>query len=316
MRVYNQGEYSDSVTFYLLKEISHAQTDPLMAEKYARMLIEKAEEASSKRALLSGYLQLGNALILKGDHNEALEAYFKSMSYAQDFEDVSLEGALYISIADVYSSTGSSADASLYYNKGIALLRQTSDSLSLAKALLNTGDEYLNLEKYDSALIYFRESSEIFEKKNFLLVKAYNLGNIGIAYASTGQNERAEININEAINILEDLEDYYPISVYLTYMANIYEQKDEKEQALNYAQRSLELSEKYNLKEQVRDASLTLSDLYKNFDQYDSAYVYYRKFIAYRDSLINIEQVKELANISTDFKVSLKQAEVDLLNQQ
>ena len=316
VRVYNQGEYSDSVTFYLLKEISHAQTDPLMAEKYARMLIEKAEEASSKRALLSGYLQLGNALILKGDHNEALEAYFKSMSYAQDFDDVSFEGALYISIADVYSSTGSSADASLYYNKGIALLRQTSDSLSLAKALLNTGDEYLNLEKYDSALIYFRESSEIFEKKNFLLVKAYNLGNIGIAYASTGQNERAEININEAINILEDLEDYYPISVYLTYMANIYEQKDEKEQALNYAQRSLELSEKYNLKEQVRDASLTLSDLYKNFDQYDSAYVYYRKFIAYRDSLINIEQVKELANISTDFKVSLKQAEVDLLNQQ
>ncbi|MDX1629504.1 MAG: adenylate/guanylate cyclase domain-containing protein, partial [Fulvivirga sp.] len=69
-------------------------------------------------------------------------------------------------------------------------------------------------------------------------------------------------------------------------------------------------------KEQLRDASLTLSDLYKNFDQYDSAYIYYRKFIAYRDSLINIEQVKEMANLSTDFKVSLKQAEVDLLNQQ
>ena len=72
----------------------------------------------------------------------------------------------------------------------------------------------------------------------------------------------AEQNINEAITILEDLEDYYPISVYLTYLADIYVDKGNFDLALKYAQRSLDLATSYGLKEQISDANLKLSELY------------------------------------------------------
>ena len=60
---------------------------------------------------------------------------------------------------------------------------------------------------------------------NYLAGKAYSIGNIGMVYANTGESNLAEKNIKEAIEILEDLEDYYPICVYLISMADIYIEK-------------------------------------------------------------------------------------------
>jgi adenylate cyclase len=110
--------------------------------------------------------------------------------------------------------------------KPLTILKASGNSISLASAaLMNAGDEFLKRQEFDSALVYFEESGLIFEKVNYLIGKAYNLGNIGMVYANIGDNKVAESNINEAIRILEELEDFYPICIYLIYMADIYIEK-------------------------------------------------------------------------------------------
>lgn len=156
----------------------------------------------------------------------------------------------------------------------------------------------------------------IFEKANYLIGKAYNLGNIGMVYANTGDKDLAESKINEAILILEELEDYYPISIYLIYMADIFMEKGDESTALAYAKRSLDLARVHGLKEQIRDANLKLSEYYEKAGNMDESFRYYKDHIAYRDSVSNVETVQILANLRTDFEVSQKQIEVDLLNQE
>ena len=168
---------------------------------------------------------------------------------------------------------------------------------------------------YDSALLYFKESGIIFEKVNYLTGKAYSLGNIGMVYANTGENNLAEKNINEAIRILEEQEDYYPICVYLISMSDIYLQKGDEPTALNYALRSLKLAQQYKLKEQISDANLKLSELYEKSGNRDESFKYYKNHIAYRDSVNDIKSVQKMADLRTDYEVSQKQIEVDLLNQ-
>ncbi|HSI76117.1 MAG TPA: tetratricopeptide repeat protein [Lunatimonas sp.] len=112
---------------------------------------------------------------------------------------------------------------------------------------MNAGDEFFHRQNFDSALVYFEESGSIFEQVNYPIGKAYNLGNIGMVYANIGNADLAESNINEAIRILEELEDYYPISIYLIYMADIYMEKGDQFAALSYAQRSLELGQIHGL---------------------------------------------------------------------
>jgi len=84
---------------------------------------------------------------------------------------------------------------------------------------------------------------------------------------------------------------------------------------LNYAQRSLDLATQYKLKEQISDANLTLSKLYESNGNQVASLKHYKQHIAYRDSIINLENVQQIADLRTDFEVSQKQIEVDLLEQ-
>jgi class 3 adenylate cyclase/Tfp pilus assembly protein PilF len=312
---YNSRLYKGS-ELEILKIISEEETNSEKILEFSELLIEKAYKDSSFYFLHNGFLQKGNALLNKGNNVEALQAFLKSLEYAGRINDENGVGALMISIADTYTRMDNPVNANVYYNRGIAILRKVNDSIQLASALLNAGDFYFNNKKYDDALQNFEESGIIFKKVDYLIGTAYNLGNVGMVYAEQGKDALAEKYINEAIEILEKLEDYYPISVYLTYMADIYVKKGDLKTAFDYAQRSLDLASQYGLKEQIGDANFKLYELHNLTGNKDLALDHYKNYIMYRDSIKNIESVQKMADLRTDYEVSQKQVEVDLLNEQ
>jgi class 3 adenylate cyclase len=311
---YNSGNYLHELE--LLREIAFEETNPDKKLEFSELLINKASIDSSFNFLHSGYLQKGYALQFKGQNVMALESFFNSLNFANRLNDDKGIGTLMISIGDTYASMGNSNNAHSYYNQGIKILRKLGDSVKIATALLNAGDSYFSSGKLDSALIYTRESEIIFKNINYQIGQAYSLGNLGMLYAEQGQDEVAEENINKAIGILEELEDYYPVSVYLTYMSDIYLRKTDFKKAISYAERSLKLAMQYGLKDQISGANLKLSELYEEKGDQANSYKYYKVHIAYRDSVKNIESVQQMADLRTNYEVSQKQTEVNLLNQE
>ncbi len=194
-------------------------------------------------------------------------------------------------------------------------MRQCNDTIALASVISNAGDAFLNNRMYDSALLHFKDLG-VFEKVNYQSGKAYSLGNIGMVYANTGQAELAETNILEAMRILEELEDYYPICTYLISMGDIYLEKGDEETALNYRTKSLQIAKKYGLKDQISNAFLKLFELSERTGNMAESFKYYKNHIAYRDSVNIIQSVQQMADVRTNFDVSQKQTEVDLLSQQ
>lgn len=310
--IYESGEYQNE-ELSLLYEIAIHEKIPKKKLEFSELLIKKATGDS---LLYNGFLQKGNALQEMGNNVQAMESYFKSLNYAHSANHQVGIGSLMISIADTYSIMGNSNNAQEYYNNGIQLLRKLGDSVKIATALLNAGDEAFNNNKYNKAIQYFEESGLIFKNIDYLIGTAYNLGNLGMVYAEQGKDVLAEANINEAISILEELEDYYPISIYLTYMSDIYIKRLDFNTALGYLQQSLNLAKQYGLKDQMSDANLKLSELYESFGNYEESHSYYKQHIAYRDSVKNIKGVQQMADLRTDYEVSQKQVEVDLLSQQ
>ena len=312
---YQSGSYQGD-ELDLLKNIAQEETNPDKAIEFSELLISKASIDSSFLYLYYGYVQKGNALQFKGDNAEALQSYFKSLKYANRTSDEKGIGSLMISIAGIYTAMGNSNNAQNYFYKGIQILRKVNDSIKIATALLNAGDDYFNSNKLDSALIYTKEAELIFNIIKYPIGQAYSLGNLGMIYAERGKDDQAEKNINEAVDILEELEDYYPVSVYLTYMADIYARKNNMNIAFSYAQKSLDLAKKYGLKKEIGDANLKLAELYEKAGDQATSYKYYKDHIAYRDSVKNIESVQQLADLRTNYEVSQKQTEVNLLNQE
>ena len=315
--IYKENSLKDTAKLELLRNLAYNEMkNPELGLRYAEELISLSKANGNFLYLYRGYLQKGNKYKYLGKLDEALDAYFKSVDAARKINNYVIEGSAYGAIADVYSISKNHVNAMLYYNKAITTQRKSKDSVALAQVIQNVGDEYLNLNNYDSALLYFKESKIISEKINYSEGKSYSLGNIGMVYANTGKYQLAEKNINEAIRILQETENYYPICVYLISMSDIYLQKGDNTSALNYAKRSLDLAKQYGLKEQISAANHKLSELYERQGDHRSSLSYYKDYINYRDSISNLKSVQLMADLRTNFEVSQKQVEVDLLKQE
>lgn len=314
VKIYQKGNLRNSEKLELLRNLSFNEVNNLgLSLKYAEELIALSKLEKNYLYLHRGYYQKGNKHRLAGDLNKALDAFFKSGEAAIKANFIAGEGIAYSAIADVYSVMGNSNNAEIYYNKAIKLLRKADNPTALASSLLNAGDEYFKNKKYDLALKRFEESGNIFKKVDYLIGTAYTLGNIGMVYAKQGKDELAKENISKAIKILEELKDYYAISDYLTYMSDIYLKQNDWNSSLGYAKRSLELAKKYGLKEQLGASNLKLSQLYEKAGNQSESLKYFKNHIAYRDSVTNLKSVQQMADLRTNYEVSQKQIEVDLL---
>ena len=315
--LYEEGNLQGEELMEVLRELAWNEYRDLdKALEYNEELIALATEAKHYFNLYRGYRQIAEINLQLGNFDVALESYFKSLDMAKTGNIRRGQGSALTGIADTYSEMGNSSNASKYYNEAISLLRTSDDTIALAISILNAGDEYFKAKKYDSAVAYFNESAAIFQKQDYLIGKAYAQGNMGMVQAATGQFEQARSNINEAVTILEELEDSYAISEYLTYMADSYWEQGDSKAALDYAQQSLAMAQQFDIKQQISETNLKLSKYYEELGQPEVALVHYKSHIAFRDSVNNLAAVQRMADLRTDYEVSQKQVEVDLLNQQ
>ena len=316
-KMYREQNLTDTAKLRVLTALAFYETRNLdLALQYAQEAIAIATRLNDYISLHKGYFQTGNKKRLKGDLTEAITAYFKSIEAAQKANYLVGMGKCYSAIADIYSISNNHKNAMLYYRRGMDVLLKANDSLLYATAVFNAGDELLKRNYFDSALVYFKKAGTIFSRINYLPGIAYNMGNLGIVYAHLGNPALAEQTINTSIKMLEEQEDYSPVCTYLLSMSSIYEKKKAFPAAFSYAQRSLQLALAYDLKEERSKANEQLSILYESTGNKEQALMYYKEFIRYRDSVNNIHAVQQMADLRTDYEVSKKQVEVDLLNQQ
>ena len=307
-----------------LEDITYEETNTDEIIVYSKELIASAIEMDSVIYVYSGYLQMGNAYSLKGDLTKALDNYFKASKIANDNNLSKHKGNIKVAIADAYSIMGDSKNAVSYYRYGIKLIKQklrlenanVNDTIDLASAEINLGDEYFKQKKLDSAYYFFNESSKAFKAADYPIGEAYGLGNVGLVLKEKGDYEIAKIDLNKAIEILTEYEDFNPICEYLNALSDISIQEGNNKKALEYANRSLKLAKEYGFKDQISDGYLKLSSLYKNRKSYKNALNLYEKHIAYRDSVNNLEANNERANIRTEYEIGIREKEKELLNEQ
>lgn len=314
--VYHQGVLSGDDKLELLRNLAFNTTDDFEASiRFANELIELSKERKNYVYLYRGYSQKGQTYRLAGELLKALNAFITCGEIALKIEDKSYLGVAYLTIADVYSEIGNSGNANQYYKRSIDILRQSRDTISLASALLNAGEEASKNNEYIRALQYFNESGALYKQINYPTGIAYNEGNVGMVYAKQGLDDKAEKHIHLALSMLEEQGDHYASADYLTYMSDIYLRRNDFPSALKYAQQSLKLAYQNKLKEQLSSTYLTLSKIYEKQGDAANSLENYKAHIRYRDSLINLDNVQKLADQRTNFEVSLKQTEVDLLEQ-
>jgi len=319
--LYISNAYLPENKLYILNELAINLQDSDKKLIYSQKLINLSEVMDSIQYLYGGYLEAGNAYIHKGDMTAAAENYMKAVEMANGKNQETQKATAFFSIANVYAVKGDYVKSTSYFKNSIEIFEDygfldTKDSINFAKALEGQGYVYVQMQKPDSAIVFLSRSGEFFTKLNDRQGIGYNLGNLGLAYVEKGMHAEAVDHLNRGIDVLEKIDDYYGISALLKDMANLYIELEDYQKASVYALQSLEMAERYGLKEQISIANLQLSQIYEILGDPLSSYSHFKDHITYRDSLHDVNSIEELADLRTNFEISQKQLEVDLLNQQ
>ena len=316
-KIYQEKKMTGSEEMEILQKLSFNEVgDPYLSLYYSDELIRLSKKSKNNKYLHSGYFQRGDKRRWLGDFGNALEAYFKCVEIASKGNLIRDEANDYNAIAGIYFSMYNYPFAITYYRKAISIFREVGDSITLAAAINNAGVSFLDNKDYDSALVYFTESKNIYKKKNFPVGEAHSISNTGLLYASLGKYDSAIQSIEQAISILEKKQNYLAICTMLGMMSDIYLKKGNEQKALDYALESLTMAQQFGYKKQISDASLKISQLYEKSGKIAESFEFYKNYIKYRDSAVNPNSERIMADLRTNYEVSKKEAQVELLSEQ
>ncbi len=230
--------------------------------------------------------------------------------YSQDNNIIKI-ASINLQLANVYSLNQEPEKSEDYYTKAKNGFKELGDTLRYAGTTLNLGELYRNRKWNKKALEHFVDAYWLYKKIDYPMGIAYAQGNIGLVYIEEGKTDSAQILLQQAIDSLRPMGDNYAVSCYIDGLAKIEIHQGNFSKAEAYSKESFQLAEAYGLKEQCRDACLTLSQINEHRQNYKEAYYYHSKYLAYRDSINNEEVIRKIANQKAEYEVAQKQQEME-----
>lgn len=251
-------------------------------------------------------LSQGNAYKQLGNTVAALDKYFEAADLSKSNRYEEGVAQAYATIAGTYKGTGNFELAVKYYRQASKIFLEIPDSLSLGLININLGYGYYSIGEYDSAKQLTLLGIEI-SKRLYPVVLDYAKGNLALIDIKLG-NQYAYDSLDAVITDLKLKGDDFAVSDYLSQLSGILKDQGQVNSAIAAGEESLVLSKKLGLKEQIRDASESLCDLYSIKGDYEKALKYQTQYIIYKDSINNIESVNQIANLRTEFEIGQAEA--------
>ena len=178
---------------------------------YQRALRNAIQKGDDIQGVAVAYNNIGDLYIIKGDYNNALAYFQKSLDLWQQSysEEESNVATYYNNIGSVYSELGNYSEALSYYQKALEIWKRyygENDPL-IAKFYNNIGAAYNDLRDYNNALEYHRKAlnilEEVYKDDTPELASSYN--NIGVTYHNLNSYVKAMNYYEEALKIYKKL---------------------------------------------------------------------------------------------------------------
>ncbi len=300
------------------------------ALKYLKKTIELKKAAGDIKGEGIAYNTLGNTYFQLGENDKAIKSYETALTLFQKINFLPGIATVYNAIGVVYDNLANYdnienfKEAESFYRKAIEVFKQLNDSIEIARTSLNIGIIHTQLlnnailkekdrqkveEEYKSALKYLNQAYEIFDRKNdkASLVKA--LINLAALNIEKGNYQESINLLNKAFEHLKDLD--YPAystgNVYY-YLANANLLAGNHNKALEYINKSIDISKKANIKKNLAESYRLLSIINDSARNYKAALEALRDYLKLKDEIWN-EQTNKLIQ---QFGIKEKEKELEI----
>lgn len=210
---------------------------------------------------------------------------------------VSLNG-----LANVYLTTNNlnRADSALR----LALAGETELGSLTGQAInyANLGSIFEKRGQYDSAWVYYRKSMEQNQKDGNSLGIALCHTYFGDMHKRTHDYDAALKEYEQAYAIMENSKDNWHALNSLIALANVYQLKNDNAKAKQLLDKAKQVAVKIKSNEHLAEIYRIYYNMYKRQGDYRSALSYYELATAMDDSLVDMDKMNRIQNISLDME--------------
>lgn len=184
----------------------------------------------------------------------------------------------------------------------------------IAVASIGLGNVLVEEKKYAQAIAYFTTAEKEFINTGATLNAAYARGMIGEAFFRDGNNTEAEKHILTAIPVFEKENDEYALGLNFYNLGSIEHAKKNYGKAIEYLKKSLNFSLKRNAWDNIQENAHFLAQVYEKANNPSEALNQYKLFMQYKDSVINKERTKAIADAESKYEAGKKEQQLLLKN--
>jgi len=300
------------------------------------------------------YQDQGDILWHLGRLNESVNSYMEEFKICDKYNMSSSAGTALANAGYVYSDMLIYDKALELCQKGFNIVKQVKDEYNIAVISTYLAHIYTRMEEYQNALDIYKSTLDFFSKKDSLDF-AKITGNIGEEYSQLQQYDSAKVYFFKSLHVFEKLNQKKKLGILYAYIAKSFYKQNKLNDATYYYNKAIDSHKKYlnlrevyvnsieladimilkgNLKEakHLLDTSLSMiinnnndypvlveyhkitSKYFEKTGQTDSALFHFKSYSNLKDSLSATQKLEEVSKMQTIFQMERKDHEIETQN--
>ncbi len=288
------------------KKLRNGQVDS--ATKIFEQALQLSKKIKWKKGEALAYGTLATCKSIQSDYPGAIEYYYNALAIHEELNNLDGVAVMYAGLGVLYKNTNDLEKALELHNKALEIDLKRGDTARTSLHYGNIGVVYKHLQDFDKALEYYGKALEIDTKNNNIDGQSRHLGNIGVIHKNLENYEEAITYYFKALEISEQQNDLEGILIKSQNIGNLYILLGKYAKAEKYIQRALDLSKQLGSLNGLYSAYSKQTTLYEHMGKDKEALKSLRLAMAYKDSIFNEENKKEILRQEVNFEFEKKQA--------
>jgi two-component system, NarL family, sensor kinase len=252
--------------------------------------------------------QKGVVLSLQGNYESSLKEYYKVLSIYESLKDSTSMGFTLNSIGIVYKNLKKYPQAIENSLKAQAIHEKLNDLNNLANVYNSLGSIYAEQLKYDQALDYFNKTLAIDIQNENNWGIAFNHRDIGTLLVEKGEYEKALTHLNKAYKIQVKYDFEAEMAETLAKISSVYLELGDYNKSHIYLKKGFQHIT--SSKKVFRDLHFQSYKLYDKIGDPKQALYHHKKYMTYKDSIFNDENIKNINTLEIQFETQKKDNEI------
>jgi class 3 adenylate cyclase/tetratricopeptide (TPR) repeat protein len=242
-----------------------------------------------------------------GNSPEALKRHFASLKISEETGNKSGIAVSYTNIGNVYCDEGNKTEGLKYYLRSLKIRQEINEKWEIASNYNNIGLVYSDLGRFEDALKCYYAALKLNAEVGNKQWLAYNYTNIGQVYSRQGNNAEALKKYLTALKISEEIEDKFSITNCYNNISDANINLGRVAESKKYLYQALSTGINIGAKDLVKETYKMLAVADSVLGNFRNAFDAHKKYVLYRDSLFNEENITKLAQTRMQYDFDKKQ---------